>query len=78
MDEVIGIMTLQRAKVHLEAWYQADLAVSTGKSYTIGSRSLTRADMDDIRQQIKYWEARVAALTSKPRRRAKRIIPRDL
>ncbi|MDA5559182.1 DUF6148 family protein [Exiguobacterium sp. MMG028] len=78
MNETTGVMTLQRAKTHLEAWYQADLAVSTGKSYTIGSRSLTRADMDDIRQQIKYWEGRVAALSTKPRRRAKRIVPRDL
>lgn len=58
-------MTLERAKIHLDAWYNAELAVSTGQSYSIGSRSLTRANLSEIREQIKYWEDRVAQLRGK-------------
>ncbi|UAT32642.1 DUF6148 family protein [Bacillus badius] len=71
-------MTLERAKIHLDAWYNAELAVSTGQSYSIGSRSLTRANLSEIREQIKYWEDRVAQLRGKKRRKAMRYVPRDL
>lgn len=71
-------MTIERAKTHLDAWYKAELAVSTGQSYSIGSRSLTRANLSEIRKQIEYWEKRVATFSEKKRRRAKRFVPRDL
>lgn len=70
-------MSLERAKIHLDAWYQAEIAVSTGQSYTIGNRTLTRANIKDIKQQINYWENRVKAMSGKKRRRSARIIPRD-
>lgn len=71
-------MTLERARIHLDAWYNAELAVSTGQSYSIGSRSLTRANLSEIREQIKYWETRVDQLKGKKRRKAMRYVPRDL
>ncbi len=43
------------AKTHLDAWLAADLAVANGQSYTIGNRSLTRADADTIRTQIQFY-----------------------
>ena len=76
------MITLERAKTHHDAWLDAELAVSTGQSYSIGSRSLTRANLAEIRKQIDYWEKKVAALTITTSggriRRAKRYIPRDL
>lgn len=76
------MITLERAKTHYDAWLDAELAVSTGQSYSIGSRSLTRANLAEIRKQIDYWENKVAALTITANggriRRAKRYIPRDL
>ncbi|MEK3955319.1 DUF6148 family protein [Psychrobacillus sp. FSL K6-1464] len=76
------MITLERAKAHYVAWLDAELAVSTGQSYSIGSRSLTRANLAEIRKQIDYWENKVAALTITASggriRRAKRYIPRDL
>lgn len=70
-------MNLERAKKHLEAWYAADLAVSTGQSYRIGTRSLTRANIDEIRKQIIYWEREVARLEGKGSRKVFRAVPRD-
>lgn len=72
------LMPIERAQLHLDAWYKAELAVSTGQSYTIGSRSLTRANLKEIRGQIAYWEKRIGAMQGVRRRRAKRFIPRDL
>jgi hypothetical protein len=72
------LMTLQRALIHLDAWYNAELAVSTGQSYSIGSRSLTRANLAEIREQIKYWEGKVNQLKGNKRRKARRFVPRDL
>ncbi|KNF08545.1 hypothetical protein CLPU_6c00310 [Gottschalkia purinilytica] len=79
----MSIITKERVREHLEAWLNAELAVTTGQSYSIGSRQLTRANISEIRKQIDYWENRLKALelqdqgkkTSK--RRIVGIIPRD-
>lgn len=71
-------MTIERAKIHLEAWYEAELKASTGQSYTIGSRTLTRVNIPEIRKQIEYWENRIAGLEKGGRGRVRRAIPRDL
>lgn len=38
-------ITLKIAQKHLNAWLEAELLVTTNQSYTIGSRSLTRATL---------------------------------
>ncbi len=43
------------AQAHLDAWLAADLAVANGQSYTIGNRSLTRADAETIRTQVQFY-----------------------
>lgn len=70
--------TLETAKKHLNAWLEAELAVSTGQSYRIGSRQLTRADLAEIRQQIKFWRQEVARLEGRGARKVLRVVPRDL
>lgn len=73
---------IKTAKAHLAAWLEAELAVTTNQSYTIGSRSLTRANLAEIREQIKFWEAKVTQLENiskrKGRNRIIRAVPRDL
>ena len=49
-------VTLEIAKKHLDAWLTAELEVTTHQSYTIGSRSLTKANLSEIRKQIQFWE----------------------
>lgn len=73
---------LETAKKHLNAWLEAELAVSTGQSYQIGSRRLDRANLYQIREQIKYWKNEVEKIELSQRRKGKirtmRAVPRDL
>jgi hypothetical protein len=74
--------TIEIAQKHLDAWLEAELAVINGQSYTIGSRTLNRASLADIRAQIQYWSNEVAkaknTLKYKGRNRVMRVVPRDL
>lgn len=73
---------LAKAKERLNAYYEAELAVLSGQSYKIGTRSMTRADLGEIRRAIKDLENLVAELEAQAAgggpRRAFRITPRDL
>ncbi|WP_028551748.1 DUF6148 family protein [Paenibacillus sp. UNC451MF] len=71
--------TLEDAKKHLDAWLAAELAVSTGQSYRIGTRQLERASLSEIRQQITFWRNEVSKLAANRRgSRVMRVVPRDL
>jgi hypothetical protein len=70
------------ARKHLDAWLAAELEVTTHQSYTIGSRSLTKANLAEIREQITFWQNEVARLENLNgkggRNRIMRVFPRDL
>ena len=74
--------SLATAQQHLQAWLNAELAVTAAQSYTIGTRSLSKANLGEIREQIKFWQNEIARLEnvekSKGRNRAYRFVPRDL
>ena len=78
----MGAITLETAKEHLNGWLEAEKAVMTHQAYKIGSRELTRADLDDIQKSIKYWENKVNTLENLAkyggRGRVYRVMPRDL
>jgi len=44
-----------------DAYVAAELAVLQGQSFRFGERVLTRADLVEIRDGRREWEARVAA-----------------
>lgn len=75
-------ISLEVAKKHLDAWLTAELEVTTHQSYTIGSRSLTKANLSEIRKEIEYWTNEVARLENIEKRggrnRIYRAVPRDL
>lgn len=56
-------ITLTQAETQLTSWMAADTAVATGQSYTIGGRSLTRANAKEIRENIVFWDKQVKRLT---------------
>lgn len=56
-------VTLAQAEQHLTDWLSADSAVATGQSYTIGGRTLTRANAREIRDNITYWNQMVLKLS---------------
>lgn len=72
--------TLEDAKHHLALWLEADAACATGQSYKIGTRSLTRADVAEIRERISFWRREVEKLSSRRKggSRVMRVVPRDL
>jgi hypothetical protein len=56
-------ITLSQAQEHLDAWLAADLAVSRGQSYMIGTRRLDRTHAQEIRNNVDYWETKVKQLS---------------
>jgi hypothetical protein len=58
----LAAITLLQAQAQLDAWLAASLAVAQAQSYEIAGRKLTRADAQQINQQIKYWSSQVATL----------------
>lgn len=77
-------MRLEQRKAMLEEAYAAYLKLLRGevKQYAIGSRSLTRFDIDELWDMIKTLEAEVDQLESQlaggGRRKAVGVIPRDI
>lgn len=74
----MSVITLVQAETTLAAYRAAEIKVLSGQSYSIGDRALTRADLREIREGIKYWNKQVSILTAgrtNPPVRA--IIPRD-
>jgi len=55
-------ITLAQAEAQLELWLNASTAVASGQSYSIGNRSLSRADAKEIRENIMFWDALVRRL----------------
>jgi len=59
-------ITLAQAQERLTAWLEADAAVARNQSYSINNRSLTRADAEQIRENIDYWQGKVDKLKASP------------
>ena len=72
--------TLQEAKDNLQMWVNASAAVSTGQSYKIGRRELTRASLSEIKKMMDFWRSEVARIESgrKTGMKILRAIPRDI
>ena len=78
----MAMSLLERTQQRLELYYEAEKAILAGQAYTIGSRSLTRANLAWVRSQINDLESKLQSLQSaaagKGRRKAFRVTPRDL
>jgi len=55
-------ISFSEAQAKLTLWMAADDAVAKGQEYTIGGRSLTRANAREIRSNIEFWEKKVRRL----------------
>lgn len=56
-------ITLTQAEAKLTTWLAAEDRVAQGQEYSIGSRRLRRADLAEIREQVKFWDGKVKELT---------------
>jgi len=74
--------TLEEARARLQMWLDAEAAVATGQSYQIGTRNLTRANLNQIREEIQMWRREVVRLESqqngKSFPRSRRVVLRDI
>jgi len=73
-------VTLATATTIRDAYQAALLAIAGGQEYTIGGRTLKRADAAFVEKTFEKYDRMVAALSSGPPAgvRLTRIIPRDL
>lgn len=74
---------LELLRIRLAAYIQGEAAILSGaQSYTIAGRSMTRANLSEITDQIRYLEKEVAAeeakCLGKGRNKVFGIIPRDI
>lgn len=70
---------LSRYKRQREQYLKAEEAVLNAQSYSIGSRTLTRADLGDIASRIEYLDHRIDTLErTGGKRKTFRVIPRDI
>lgn len=74
------LWTLEEAQEMLEGWKNAYKAVMSAKSYTIDGRTLTRQNIQEIKQEMQYWQDIIAQITGQQCNinRVMRVIPRDL
>ena len=70
----------QKLQNRLELYYECEEQILAGQSFTIGSRSLTRANLQEVTNMIKKLEDEIAAIDTNgtTKRKVARIIPCDL
>lgn len=56
-------ITLELAQSRLDEYLAAEAAALSGRSYSIGTRTLSRQDLSEIRAGIEIWDARVKRLS---------------
>ena len=61
----MSIWTREELLQLLSLWKAAYKAASSGQSYTIDGRTLTRQNVAEIRAQLSYLERQLAALSGK-------------
>lgn len=55
-------LDLQMARDMLDLYISAEKAVLAGQAYTIGTRSMRKADLPEIRAGRAEWEAKIQRL----------------
>lgn len=69
-------ITLASAEARLQEYLDAESKVLSGQSYSLQGRSLTRANLSEIREGIKVWDERCKELGAKARGRGRSVVGR--
>ena len=67
----------ERLKNRLDMYYKAEEAVLLNQEYSIGFRSLKRADLAEIRKAISDLENKISLMKNSGKNKVRRFIPRD-
>lgn len=61
-------VTLEQAQAQLDAWLAASMALATAQSYTFQDgpnvRTVTRANLKEVMEWVKYWQRVVDRLSN--------------
>lgn len=78
----MAIFSKEICEKKLKIWMDAEEAIATGQRYQIGTRMLTRADLEDVRKEMEYWATKLAEAEAEEksggRNRLYRFTPRDV
>ena len=78
----MAIFSKKLCEEKIKTWLKAEDAIATGQRYQIDDRSLTRADLYDVRKEIEFWANQLALAENEEkqggRNRMFRFVPRDL
>lgn len=78
----MAIFSAKICQEKLNTWLAAEESIATGQSYQIGTRMLTRADLDDVRKEMEYWAGKLAEAEAQEknggRNRLYRFVARDV
>jgi len=78
----MAIFSKSLCEQKLNTWLAAEESIATGQSYQIGTRMLTRADLDDVRKEMEYWATKLAECEAEEqaggRNRLYHFVPRDV
>lgn len=67
-------LTLEMAEQQLKIWLEADVAVAQNQQWSHGGQTYTRADAQQIRANIEYWDGMCKRLSG-PAIRISGVIP---
>lgn len=78
----MAVFSKELCRQRLKIWLAAEEAIATGQRYQIDDRSLTRADLYDVRKELEYWAGKLAEAEAEEQGggyiRAYHIVPRDV
>jgi hypothetical protein len=78
----MAIFSKELCQKKMQTWLAAEERIATGQSYQIGSKLLTRADLQYVRKEMEYWAQKLAEAEAEEktggRNRVYHIVPRDV
>ncbi len=78
----MAVFPKELCKRKLETWLAAEESISTGQSYQIRTRMLTRADLKEVREEMEYWAGKLAEAEAEEKQGGRnsiyRIVQRDV
>lgn len=78
----MAIFSKELCQRKLNTWLEAEDRIATGQSYQIGTRILTRADLEAVRKEMEYWAGKLQQAETEEkyggRNRTYHVVERDV
>jgi hypothetical protein len=78
----MAVFSKELCQKKLNTWLEAEEKIATGQSYQMGTRMLTRADLESVREEMEYWAGKLAEVENETktggRNRIMHFVERDV